>query len=200
MAEKNNEIAWTAAFEDARLSNPVGEFAWIVSDAIADLEATLNIKSLDTETTTVHDEIGIVTSVEANHIKTPFDENHDAEFVSDDDRVYSSVREQISIIWRYDNEYSLDTVSPVDENGTINIDYDDGDEQCCDISAEIWTFCDLQESTRLVFSTSVTKNVDREKPMQDTLSLYATMFGNEAVQRYQAQEMKQFPLVLNSYS
>lgn len=116
--------------------NPVGNFAQIVADASAELKETLHSKLLETKSTTVPDDIEIRTSVGTNHIKTPYDENHDAEFVTDIGRAGPSVEDLIPIFWSYENEYYSSTVSSVNIIEKFNIDYDDGDEESLDISNE----------------------------------------------------------------
>ena len=171
----------TVAFEDARPALQQQSFAHMVQEGL-DALGELHIEA--------H---GITT--EQNMPSSPEHSTaNDADFSSDTAQIEPCVGDKISVFWPLDQEYYPGIVESEENDGRINVKYDDGDTECLDITKEVWKFNDSLTSS----SSSFSNMLQVTSTENSVLSSMLEHFGNKPFMRHQAQGFEQFALV-NAY-
>lgn len=100
--------------------------------------------------------------------------------------------DQISVLWPLDQKYYPGTVHSAEDDGRVNLHYDDGDTECLDMKKEVWKLTNTLASSSSQ-SSSVLQVTSTE---ESVLTSMLDHFGNKPFMRHQAQ-MKSLTLSLS---
>ena len=118
----------------------------------------------------------------------------DADLSVDSSVVVPGVGDRISVFWPLENQSFDSTVHSEAEEGRLNIHYDDGDEECLDISQEKWKFANALAAS----SSALPEQLCVTSKGGDVLSSVVDHFGNKPFLKHHAQGFDQYPL-FNAY-
>ncbi len=121
-------------------------------------------------------------------------DSNDDEFSSDDQTFVPAVGSNISVFWPLDKQFYSGVVASEEDDGKLNIHYDDGDKECLNMDEEQWKFT----NTITANSSQATSSLQVQCTEGEVLSSMLSHFGNKSFLKHQAQGFEQFPLI-NSY-
>lgn len=98
------------------------------------------------------------------------------------------------MFWPDDNEYYPVIIQFANDDGRLNVDYDDDNSECLDMSKET---CNLPQAGSANTKTNPAV-IELSSSESDVLSDMSTHFGNKSFLKHQAQGFEQSPL-LNAY-
>ena len=187
----NNRVL-TIALENIRAAIPQDSLASTVQLGIDELDQVIDellTKTGDEENDAALDR----DCVESNTPATSHQSENDfaADFSSDKCNVLPVVGDRISIYWSDDNEYYPGVIQSENNDGHLNVQYDDGDEKCLDMNNEKWKF--LPASSAKCATNSVATELSSTEPT--VLATVDKHFENKPFLKHEAQGFEQFPLV-----
>lgn len=94
--------------------------------------------------------------------------------------------------WPEDDQYYSGKIEPITNNGYHNVNYNDGDHECLNISNETWKFTAeeaLQSANIKLANHNLTSFA------KDLLHSYTQAIRNNSFMKHQAQGIPTFPLI-----
>lgn len=177
----------TIAFEDLRSALPNNSLAQLVQDRLD----SLNTEILDRyKMESAPDNIN-VTPDELNPVRPS---STDADFGIESSIVEPSIGENVSVYWSLDKVFYPGTFHSEEDDGHLNIHYDDGGKECLDMTKEVWKYTESLSAS----SSTLTPELELKCAESDVLSSMVDYFGNKPFFRHQVQGFDQYVL-FNSY-
>ena len=122
----------TIALENLRPALPEDIFAHAVQTGIDELDELL--ADIQAEST----EVNVEPQDEEFNVITQCASDYGADFSTESPYMELSVGDRVSVFWPDDNEYYPGVVQSANEDGLLNVHYDDGNSECLDMTKETW--------------------------------------------------------------
>ena len=183
-----NQHLRTVTIENLRPATPRQDLAQGVQEGIDQLDELLD----DLTRSNVSPNAEQVPSTKENSDNP--DNFYDIDFSNEEPSLMPTVGHKISVQWPMDDQLYDGCVASAQENGNLKIEYNDGDQECLDMTQEKWKFIEsLIASAGTISTESQVQSTE-----QKVLSSMISYFGNKSFLKQQAQGFEQCPL-FNSY-